>query len=310
MVKPRALKPGDTLAIVAPSSPVDPEGLAAGLTLLRSWGFETRVMPSVLAARGYLAGIDDRSRAADLMGAFADPSVAGVICARGGYGAGRLLQLIDWQAIAEHPKFFVGFSDVTALHLAFGQLGHVTFHGPMVAAGVDRSAYNADRLHQAMTAARPLGELLVPDDGPKLLSLVPGVARGSLIGGNLSLICATLSTPWEIDTRGKIVLLEDVDEAPYRLDRMLVQLLQTGKLRDAAGILFGDSPTCEKATDGKPSLTLHEVLEELLAPLDLPLLYGFPCGHSAYRATLPLGVQVELDAGRGSLTVLESALDG
>jgi len=179
----------------------------------------------------------------------------------------------------------------------------------MVAAGIDRSAYNADLLHQAMTSTRPLGEILLPDDGPKLLSLVPGVARGPLVGGNLSLICSTLGTPWEIDTRAKIVLPEDVDEAPYRMDRMLGQLLQAGKLRDSAGILFGDSPTCEKATDGKPSLTLHEVLEELLVPLDLPLLYGFPCGHSAYRVTLPLGVQVELDAGRGRLTVLESALD-
>jgi muramoyltetrapeptide carboxypeptidase len=309
MVKPKALHAGDTLAVIAPSSGMPAAELEPGLALLHEWGFETRVYPSAYASRGYLAGIDDAGRVADFVAAFTDPSIAGIVCARGGYGATRLLHRINWQQIAEHPKFFVGFSDITSLHLALARLGHVTFHGPMVAAGIDRSAYNANLLRQAMTSLRPLGDIPLPDDGPLLRSVVDGVARGRLVGGNLSLIAATLGTPWEIDTRGKIVLIEDVDEAPYRVDRMLVQLLQAGKLRDARGILFGDSPTCEKGPAGKPSLTLFEVFDDLLVPLRLPLLYGFPCGHSAYRATLPLGVEVELDAGTGTLKVLEAATE-
>jgi muramoyltetrapeptide carboxypeptidase len=308
MIKARALCPGDTIAVIAPSSPVDPADLAAGLAVLEGWGFETRVAPSTRASRGYLAGESDRARADDLLAAFVDPSIAGVICARGGYGATRLLDKIDWTIVAAHPKFFAGFSDVTSLHLALARLGWVTFHAPMVAAGLDRLPYNGEGLRRAMTSTEPLDHVPLPPDGPKLLTVVGGVARGPLVGGNLSLLGATIGTPWEVDTRDSVVLLEDVGEAPYRMDRLLTQLLQAGKLRDAAGILFGDSPTCEQGLKDRPSLTLFEVLEDLLVPLGLPLLYGFPCGHGAHRATLPLGVTVELDATRGSLTVLEAAL--
>jgi len=306
--KPPALRPGDTLAVIAPSSPVDSAGLDAGIAALETWGFKVRVAPSARTGRGYLAGTSDWARANDFVEAFANPESAGIICARGGYGATRLLDKIDWSVPEAYPKFFAGFSDITSLHLALHRVGLVTFHAPMVAAGLDRSTYNSDGFRRAMTSREPLGAIPLPDDGPKVTTFVGGTARGPLIGGNLSLLAATMGTPWEIDTRGQILLIEDVDEAPYRVDRMLTQLLQAGKLRDAVGILFGDSPTCEKGPEGKPSLTLFEVLEDLLVPLGLPLLYGFPCGHSAYRATLPLGVLAELDATGGSLRILEPAL--
>jgi muramoyltetrapeptide carboxypeptidase len=296
------------MAVIAPSSPVDQNGLAAGLSLLESWEFRVRVYPAVHEGRGYLAGTSDQQRADDFVAAFADPEIAGVICASGGYGATRLLEKIDWSVPEANPKFFAGFSDITSLHLALNRVGLVTFHAPMVSAGIDRSAYNATCFRRALTSREPLGAIPLPDDSPSLTTLVGGVARGPLVGGNLTLIAATLGTPWEIDTRGKILVIEDVDEAPYRIDRMLTQLIQAGKLRDARGILFGDSPTCEKGPEGKPSLTLFEVLEDLLVPLGLPLIYGFPCGHSAYRTTLPLGVEAELDATERRLTIVEAAL--
>jgi muramoyltetrapeptide carboxypeptidase len=306
--KARALRPGDTIAVVAPSSPVDPAELENGVAVLTSWGFEVRIAPSARTGRGYLAGESDRARAEDLTNAFLDPEVAGIICARGGYGASRILDKIDPAALAEHPKFFAGFSDITSLHLALGRHGLVTFHAPMVVAGIDPPAYNGESLRRAMTSTEPLGLYASPEGGPTIRAVVGGRARGRLVGGNLALICAAMGTSWEIDTRDRIVLIEDVNEVPYRMDRMLTQLLLAGKLQDARGIVFGDSPTCENGPEGRPSLTLFDVFEDLLVPLGMPMIYGFPCGHSAFRATLPLGVMAELDADAGSLMVEESAL--
>lgn len=311
VVKPRALRPGDTVGVVAPSGPVNAGALEAGVARLRARGYQVLLGESVLAQRGYLAGTDTE-RAADFMSLWADPGVAGIICARGGYGAMRLLPHIDWRVIRANPKFFCGFSDITAFHAALErEAGLVTFHGPMVAAFGEAESYNEQGLLAAMQSTAPLGEIPWPCDGhdlPRAETVVPGVAEGRLTGGNLSLICALMGTPWEFDFTGRILLLEDVDEVPYRVDRLLMQLLLAGKLQQAAGILFGDSPSCLHAPEGRPSLSLPEVLQDLLAPLQIPVLYGFPCGHTGYRATLPLGVRVRLNAGEGSLTFLESAL--
>jgi len=305
----RAVRRGDTLAIVAPASPVDGESLEEGLEVLRGLGFQLRIGPGVLNGRGYLAGGSDQERANRLTEAFADPSVAGILCARGGYGAMRLLDRIDWSVVRRNPKFFGGFSDITALHLAMNQQGLITFHAPMVGAGLAEPE-NAAMLYRVMTSSTPLGQLTRPLGGPEILSLVRGRATGRLVGGNLTLISASLGTPWEIDTKGKIVLLEEVHELPYGVDRLLVHLLLAGKLADAAGIIFGDSPTCLNRADGKPSLTLYEIIEDLLIPLGIPLIYGYPCGHSRYRWTLPLNALVALDADEQTLTVLEPALAG
>jgi muramoyltetrapeptide carboxypeptidase len=309
--KARPLRPGDTLGIVAPAGPVLPENLGRGVTRLQSWGYKVALGEHVLAARGYLAGTDQQ-RAADFNQMWARPDVAAVLCAKGGYGVMRMLGGIDWDIVRAHPKFFCGFSDITALHAAIQrEAGLVTFHGPMPAAFGQAEAYNAAGFRAAMESTMPLGTIPWPAEGEELplpVTVRPGVAEGRLMGGNLSLLAALAGTPWEPDYEGRIVLLEDIDEAPYRVDRMLVQLLLSGKLQRAAGILFGDSPSCLCNPEGRPSLTLPEVLEDLLAPLGIPVLYGFPCGHTAYRATLPMGVQARLDATAGSLTILEAAL--
>lgn len=303
----RVLRPGDTLAVVAPASPVEGESLEEGLAVLRQFGFQLRIGPGVLNGRGYLAGASDQERADRLTEAFADPSIAGILCARGGYGAMRLLDRIDWNVLQRNPKFFGGFSDITALHLAMNRQGMITFHAPMVGAGLVEPE-NAAMLYRVMTTAEPLGRLPRPTAGSDLLTLVRGKAVGRLIGGNLTLISTSLGTPWEIDTKGKIVLLEEVHELPYGVDRLIVHLLLAGKLADAAGIIFGDSPTCLNRPDDRPSLTLYEVIEDLLVPLGIPLIYGYPCGHSRYRWTLPLNALVALDADEQTLTIQEPVL--
>jgi len=317
--KPRPVLPGATIGIVAPSGPVPSDQLVQGIEMLRAWGYHTVVGDAVLARRGYLAGTDAQ-RAADFNKVWSDPKVEAVLAARGGYGAMRILTGIDWEMIQENPKFFCGFSDITALHLAMEREANlVTFHGPMVAAFGEARSYNAAGLQKALRGCDALGEIRwpLPEDEtssrldaepfPQPVTIRPGVANGRLIGGNLSLIVSMMGTRWEPDFTGRIVLLEDVDEAPYRVDRMLMQLLLAGKLQKAAGILFGFSPSCLHGSPNRPSLTLMEVLEELLAPLGIPVLYGFPSGHGSHRVTLPLGVMVKLDASAGRLIILESA---
>lgn len=310
--KPRPVWPGALIGVVAASSPTEPESLEQGLARLHAWGYRTLVGEHVLDCWGHLAG-HDLDRAADFTRIWADPRVEAVLCLRGGYGSLRLLELIDWEVIRQRPKFFCGFSDVTALHMAIArEAGLVTFHGPMVAAFGGAEAYNAHGLLRAMQCSGPLGTIPWPapvDEAPPAPGVIqPGVAEGRLMGGNLSLLVSLLGTRWEPDFAGSILLLEDVDESPARIDRMLTQLRLAGKLDGVRGVLFGDSPDIAPRP-GRPSLTLPEILADRLGALGVPVLYGFPCGHTSYRATLPLGVMVRLDAAEGSLTILEPALD-
>lgn len=312
LIKPRPVSYGGLIGVVSPSGPVERGALEAGLARLHAFGYRTLSGEHVLDQRGHLAG-DDEARAADFHRIWANPEVEAVICARGGYGAMRILERIDWALIRRHPKFFCGFSDVTALHLAMQREANlVTFHGPMVAAFGEAVVYNAEGLLRAMQEADALGQIHWPapvDDQPSRPVVVrPGVGEGRLTGGNLSLLVSLLGTHWEPDFAGAILCVEEVDEAPYRIDRMLMQLKLAGKLHGLKGILFGDSPTCLNRTDGKASHTLMEVLEDHLGDLGVPVLYGFPFGHTAYRATLPFGVRARLDAAAGSLTILEPAL--
>lgn len=311
----RALRPGDLIGIIAPSSFLPERTLAREVALIESWGYRTRVGAHVLERRGYLAGTDAQ-RAADFNALWADPQVAAILCARGGYGAGRLLPLIDWDAVRAQPKLFCGFSDITALHLALErEAGLVTLHGPMAAAIGPAEAYNVGLLQQALAAGEPLGEIPWPsaaqlvegEPEPVPVTVRSGVAEGRLVGGNLALICSLIGTPWEADLTGRILVVEDTGEKPYRMDRMLNQLRLTGALQQVAGVIFGDSPTCDADPKGPPSLSLAEVIDDLLGPLSVPVLYGFPCGHTGYRATLPLGAMARLDAGAAKVTVLEAA---
>ncbi len=301
MIKPQALKEGDAVGVVAPASPpADPEDLDRGIAVLAAIGLRVRLGRHARERRGYLAG-SDRDRAADLMEMFRDPTVQAIFCVRGGYGSGRLLHLLDYGVIRRHPKVFVGYSDVTALHLAIHRrAGLVTFHGPMVAGDLARglAPFTADFLRRALFRAAPLGLVANPPDLPPAVAIRGGVARGPLVGGNLSLVVATLGTPYEIETAGRILFLEEVGEAPYRIDRMLTHLRQAGKLDGVAGVAFG-----EWAERG-----VEEVVRDRLGDIGFPVLGNLAIGHGAEKATLPLGVRATLNATAGWLSIDEPAV--
>ena len=314
MLLPRALKPGDTVGLIAPSSYVfDLWRIDDVGPRLAALGLKTKLGTNARARRGYLAGTEEQ-RLADLHAMFADPDVAAIFCLGGGYGAQRLLDRIDYGLIRRNPKVFLGLSDITALHLAFGKMARlVTFHGPVATSALP--AWTLESLRKALFDTTPVGAIGSPPEEDPLApqfprhTVSPGTARGETVGGNLTLVSTTMGTAWEIDTRGKILLLEDVGEAPYRIDRMLVQLALAGKLADAAGVVWG---TC---TDCKPSLSsfeinlsISDVLDELLGPLGKPVLAGLVFGHTKERATIPLGVLAELDATAKSFTILESGV--
>ncbi|WP_406863953.1 LD-carboxypeptidase [Streptomyces sp. HUAS MG47] len=306
LTRPRRLRSGDRVAVVAPSGPIPEERLARGLAILRGWGLEPVVAPHVLDAHprhDYLAGTD-RARARDLQDAWCDPSVAAVLCGRGGYGVQRMVDLLDWTAIrAAGPKVFVGYSDVTALHEAFAlRAGLATLHGPMVAA--------ATFLDDAPTQEHLRATLLEPESVrtvPALKTartLVPGRARGVTFGGCACLLAAGLGTPDDRPTgRGGLLLLEDVGEEPYRLDRMLTQLLRAGLLEGVTGILLGSWEECG------PYGELHALFEDRLAGLGVPVVEEYGFGHCPSTLTIPLGAAAAFDADTCTLTLDAPALD-
>ena len=307
-IKPRRLRPGSVIGVVAPAGAGDPALTDAGVCWLEERGFQVMLGKSVYKSYGYLAG-DDAERAADLNDMFADPGIDGIVCLRGGYGAMRILDQIDYELIRRNPKVFTGYSDITALHLSIGQrAGLVTFHGPMAASdmGKDIPEYTAESWLRAVGEAVPLGEIAKPENALPPVCLVPGKGRGRLMGGNLSLLCATLGTPYEIDTRGAILCLEEVGEEPYRIDRLLTQLLLAGKLQKAAGIVFGVCSGCEG--EKEQDFTLEEVLRDRLGGLTVPVLHSLHFGHTPEKATLPLGVEAQLDSEEGRLVIVEAAV--
>lgn len=306
-IKPRCLSPGDTIGVIAPASPGDTETSLAGIQWLESQGFHVHPGESVCQTFGYLAG-SDVLRAADINAMFASPVIDGIICLRGGYGTMRLLDLIDYAMIAAYPKVFVGYSDITALHTSIRQnTGLVTFHGPMAASmGKGLTRYTYDYFFRALTSAAPLGLIVNPPHSPPPIFISPGKAQGQLAGGNLSLIAAAMGTPYEMDTRGKILCLEEVAEAPYRIDRMLTQLLQAGKLQEAAGIVFAVCAECEAQAEA-PSFTVEEVLEDRLGNLQKPVLYQLHFGHTPDKVTLPFGVTAVMDSFTNCFEIIETA---
>ena len=305
MIIPRPLFTGARVALLCPSSAL-PEGrLEQAEAAVRALGLEPVTYPSCLQSsrHGYLAA-GDAQRAADLNAAFADETIDGVLCVKGGYGAHRLLPLLDFEAIAAHPKYFSGYSDVTALHTAFNQVcGFVTYHTPMPGTEYYEpiDSFTMEGLRRALFGALT-GPLPLPE-GAAVEALSPGRAAGVLCGGNLSLLAASLGTPWEIDTRGKILFLEDIGEKTYRLDAMLTQLRNAGKFGDCAGIVLGAWTDCP-TEDPARTLPLTDIFRELLLPAGKPVLMGLPCGHVLPTLSLPLGETVRLDASAGTMEVL------
>ncbi len=319
LLRPPALRPGDTIAFVAPAGPLDRKRMELARKRLEAMGFVVRVPDDLYRTRGYLAG-DDHRRAAELMAAFRDPDVRGVFPGTGGYGATRILDLLDYDVIRQNPKVLIGFSDITALHLAINRkAGLVTFHSPVPMWGLGSEkgldpfaaryfwrALLRSRYFDARGRSRPPGYAFeLPPDAPPIKTLVPGVGRGRLTGGNLSLIVALIGTEYEIDTDGAVLFLEDVAERPYRIDRYLCQLRLAGKLDHLAGVILGQFTKCEPK-EGEPSLTLDEVFGDYFSHLGVPVIANFPVGHVRRNATLPCGVPVEVDADAGRVRVLEN----
>src|SRR5579872_1407362 len=308
--KPKRLAPGDTIGLVSPSGPTTPAGATTPehIELARrrflGAGFRTVLAPHALDVRGYLAG-SDADRVADLHAMFADPAVQGILCVRGGYGAHRLLDALDYEMIRTHPKVFIGYSDITALHLAFhARSGFVTFHGPMTTALSRADPHDFLSCLRAVARPEPLGALANPPGAPPIETLVPGETEGELIGGNAALLTALLGTPYEPEFTGRLLFLEDLGDRLYRLDRKLAHLRLAGVFERVAGIIIGES----RYPADPEGLALRQILDDLIVPLGKPAIYGLACGHGAYHLTLPVGVRAHLDATRGVVRILEAGV--
>lgn len=301
--RPRALRTGDRVAVVAASSPPDQERLDLGVAAIQSLGVEVDVFKSAREAGGvydYLAG-DDGLRAADLTAALADPAYAAVFLARGGYGAQRTLEHVDWDAVDRlSPKVVVGFSDVTALLEAVAvKLGWVSLFGPVATSEgfhLGRGHYPFDVLTRLLFMPETVRELTFPG----FRTLVPGVAEGVTLGGTATLLAASIGTDTSLPARDGILFLEDVGELPYRLDRIITQLRRSGYLDGVAGILLGTFTGCGEDVEA--------MLAERLGDLGVPILAGADIGHGVAMQTYPIGVRARLDAECGTLTFLEPVL--
>ena len=314
LARPPRLLPGARLALVAPSGVLlERDELARGVELCRALGFVPQLGRHVGARYGYLAGTDDQ-RLADLNDALCDDAVDGVWCLQGGYGTTRLLDRVDFAALARRPKPVIGYSDITALLNAIVvAAGVAAFHGPF--ARDQFGAFNRRHFERVLCRAEPAGpgerpaaaaSLLVPREG-RVVALRGGVAEGRLVGGNLTLLQALLGTPFQPRFDGAILFLEDVYEDLYRVDRMLSHLRMAGALAGLAGVAIGRFTEMKRATGGG-ALALDEVLETYFAPLGIPFAHGFPIGHIEDQWTLPIGVRARLDADAGTLALLESAV--
>ncbi len=281
--RPPRLKPGDTLGVAAPAGPFDIDSFQQGMQVLRDMGFRLEIPEGVYKRNGFLAGADNE-RAAILNRLFADPDVRGIICARGGYGSTRLEPFLDWELIRANPKVFMGFSDITVLHHLIVTRGCLaTFHGPMGTTLAQAPEDTRQSFMRALTAAEPI--TINAGTGGVVR---PGEGRGPVAGGNLAMICHLLGTPLQPDFSGCLLFMEEVNEAPYRIDRMLQQMKLAGCFRSVRGIFFGDFVDCG-AKD-----TIEAIISEWLADSAFPVLTGFAIGHGRRNLTLPMGLTAQL----------------
>jgi muramoyltetrapeptide carboxypeptidase len=316
MNKPKFLKYGDRVAVVAPSSATDLKSVEKAEQKLKAMGLNPVMYPTCYKNYGHLSA-PDLERAKDINDAFRDESIQGIICLRGGYGTPRILNMLDYEMIAANPKVFVGFSDITALHIAFNQICHmITFHGPMATSNfakfnndsIDFEPYTYESLKKNIFSNDIVGEYLNPKNEP-LTSFYGGIAEGELIGGNLTLLVATMGSKYEVDTKNKILFIEEVNEPIYKIDRMLTTLALAGKFEDCAGIIFGTFTGCEreeKAYEGGLDLTLEEVINNTVTQFKKPTIGNFLAGHRFPQPTLPFGTRVKIDGDINKVYFLES----
>jgi len=315
MIKPHRLCSGDTIGIVAPASaPTCPEIIELSIEVVKRLGFKPLLAPNARRRFGFLAGTDEQ-RAQDLMRMFESRRVRAIFCLRGGYGSSRLLSLLDYTLIRRHPKILAGYSDITSLHCALlKKAGLISFHAPMIGPELSKSdlpAFTLDSFTRTLTQAKPPKGICQGFQRKGISVLTPGRASGRLVGGNLTLLCGTLGTPFQPSFKRRILFLEEIDEAPYRVDRLLTHLLNAGLLQQVVGIAIGSMKGC-RDTKAKHSLeyrqSVQDVLRERLTPLKIPILSGLPFGHTPYNATIPCGVTATLDTDLPDLVIDEAAV--
>ena len=309
-LKPPRLNKGNLIGIVSPAStPSSREKVDKGVRYLESLGYRIKLGRHIMAQEGYLAGTDEQ-RAEDINDMLRDREVKAVFALRGGYGTPRILDRIDYRAARRNPKIVVGYSDITALQLALHRkTGLVTFSGPMVAVEMWDSIdpFTEEHFWRMLTSSARVGVLRNPDDLP-LTARNKGRAAGVLTGGNFSLVMSLFGTPYLPSLRGSILVLEDVDESPHRVDRMFSQLKNAGISKSLAGLVLGQFTDCVPSDPSKPYRTIDQVLDEAVRSITFPVLMNLQYGHLAKKLTLPFGLRASLDAGSGTLNIPEGAV--
>ncbi len=309
MIKPSRLKMGDTIGVLSPASPVNRRKLNLGILKLKKLGFKVFLDRNVLAKRGFLAG-EDKLRADAINSMFADPKIKAILSARGGYGTLRILDLLDYNLIKKNPKILVGFSDITALHLAlYKKCNLVTFHGPMVGSDFSKlSEYNKNYFLKAVSQTKPIGKIQNSKKIGNWKVITPGKASGKISGGNLTLICRLLGTQYKPDFNGKILFLEDINSEPYQIDSLLAQLQLTGVLDRAQGVILGEFYDFRPGKGESSRGALREVFEDYFKHRPYPVIYPVSCGHGKDKITIPLGVKVSIDTFKKIFSIDEAGV--
>jgi len=311
-IVPKKLKKGDTIGLITPSGIISEKNLEDMVLKLNDLGYKTHYLPSILSEFGYLAGTD-QERADEMMHMFENKDVDAILCARGGYGAIRLLALLDYELIKSNPKIFIGYSDITAIiNTIYQQTGLVGYHGPV---GISTfNDFSLDSFDSVLTKSEnhykfpyEREEESETDTDFDFYTITEGKAEGDLVGGNLSVLVSMIGSKFHPDFEGKIVFLEDIDEKTYKIDKMLTQLIQATNINKAAGLVLGIFKDCDK--NDPPTFLLKELLFQLLQPLGIPAVYGFPFGHVKNKITLPVGIKAKLNANRKILKLKEKSVD-
>ncbi len=298
----KRLKYGDTIGLISPASPEDPDKIKKSICFLRSQGFKVKEGKHLYDKWGYLAG-QDEDRAQDLMDMFKDNEVDMILCMRGGYGSMRLLPYLDFNVIQDNPKIFIGYSDITVfLNTLSSYCGLITFHGPMGNSDFTDTDTLSSFLSTLMNGYMPY-RLLNPLN-TNIICNIRGKAKGKIVGGNLSLIASTIGTPYEIDTKDNILFIEDIGEQPYAIDRLLTHLHLAGKLQKCRGFIIGQFTDCS-LPNYERSLTINEIMLDRILSLNKPTLSNFMSGHDYPKLTLPIGVEAYIDCNIGEITILD-----
>lgn len=305
MLKGKALNSSSTIGIISPASCEDENIINEKINIFKTLtGYKVKTAPHIYDRNGYLAGTD-KCRAMDLNNMFADKSIDGIVCLRGGYGSIRMMKYIDKNIIKKNPKFFCGFSDITLLLNYFSKLGLITFHGPMIKSDfTDKKTLNSFLNISSCCSKNYIYKL---NDMDHISYINKKSFEGTICGGNLAMICSSLGTPFEIETKNSIILIEEINEVPYAIDRMLTQLIYAGKFKSCRGILLGHFTNCSLDNYSK-SFTVEQVIADRLKPLGIPIILNLPIGHSYPNLTLPIGCKAKFSCKDNSFTILNNFL--